>query len=199
MLEEPTEELILRLKNQDIKALGDLFDILGSSIFNRCMFILKDKVLADDATQDIFLKAFNRIKSLKDQSRLESWLNTICYNHCMDLLRQKKYYTENEVIEDYNFEENTILEDIDRLQSEKEIQESLHELLSELKEIDRLVIVMHYWEGKTLAEIAKELNMGLSAVKMKLVRLRDRLKSGLQQYEINGVIELVVLFLVFFI
>lgn len=198
MLEKPTEELILRLKNQDVKALGELFDLLGTSIFNRCMFILKDRMLADDATQDIFLKAFTRIKSLKDQSKLESWVNTICYNHCMDLLRQKKHYSDSEPVDVSNIEENSILEDIDRLQKEAKIQESLQELLSELKEIDRLVIVMHYWEGKTLAEISEELNIGLSAVKMKLVRLRDRLKSGLQQHGIEGIVELAVLFLLFF-
>lgn len=198
MLEKPTNELILRLKNQDVKALGELFDLLGTSIFNRCMFILKDRMLADDATQDIFLKAFMRIKTLKDQTKLESWVNTICYNHCMDLLRQKKYYSDNEPSEIHDFEENSILEDIDRLQKEEKIQESLQELLSELKEIDRLVIVMHYWEGKTLAEISEELNIGLSAVKMKLVRLRDRLKSGLHQHGIDGIIELAVLFILFF-
>lgn len=198
MLEKPTNELILRLKNQDVKALGELFDLLGTSIFNRCMFILKDRMLADDATQDIFLKAFTRIKTLKDQTKLESWVNTICYNHCMDLLRQKKYYSDNEPSEIHDFEENSILEDIDLLQKEAKIQESLQELLSELKEIDRLVIVMHYWEGRTLSEISEELNIGLSAVKMKLVRLRDRLKSGLQQHGIEGIVELAVLFLLFF-
>ena len=65
--------------------------------------------------------------------------------------------------------------------------------------MERLILVMHYWEGYTVQEIAENLDLGLSAVKMKLVRSRDKMKQSLLDKGYSHGIELTIFLILFLI
>ena len=196
---EIPENLVVRLKNEDISALGELYDILGKKIYNRCSFILKDDALAADALQDIFMKAFSRIQSIKENSKVEPWLNTICYNHCMDILRARNKHRKQEFEEHHSTDTDSLLESIDLLNESEALKGQLQEVIDDLSEVERMILVMHYWEGLSVQEISEQLDLGLSAVKMKLVRTRDKMKESLNNKGYDHYIELSVFLILFLI
>lgn len=184
--------LVTRLQNEDTNALGELYELIGKKIYNRCLFILKDSDLANDALHDVFLKVFGRIKSIKDNTKLEAWTNTICYNHCMDFFRDKlKEKESNLSSEIHEYSENLILT-IEAYKHSEDLNANLKSALNDLKEIDRLILVMHYWEGQSISEIADALDLGESAVKMKLSRSREKLKTNLKNNGHTQLLELLI-------
>ncbi len=199
MENELSTAITKRLINDDISALGELYDILGKKIYNRCSFILKNDAEAADAMQDIFLKAFARIQSISDPGKIEPWLNTICYNHCMDILRKRSKERTEEFTEDHSQKTENIIEELDRISESEEAKAQLNEIIEELNEMERLILVMHYWEGYTVQEIAENLDLGLSAVKMKLVRSRDKMKQSLLDKGYSHGIELTIFLILFLI
>jgi RNA polymerase sigma-70 factor (ECF subfamily) len=186
------ELIVERLKNDDIHALGELYDLLSKKVYNRCLFILKDQMAAEDATHDIFLKGFQRVKTLTDASKIEGWLNTMAYNHCMDILRKKQKLKVSVINEESTEIDSELLFDLEKYSEDEAIQLKLKELISELKEVDRLVLLLFYWEGKTVREISDDLGLSQSAVKMKLVRVRDSLKVNLNNSSVKHMLEILI-------
>lgn len=189
---EELKSVVARLKNEDVHALGEVYDLLSKKIYNRCFFILKDEALAEDATHDIFLKGFKRIQTLSDPMKIEGWLNTMAYNHCMDILRKKQKIKTTDITEIVAITESALLDDIQTYSENEEVQNKLKQLIDELKEIDRLVLLLFYWEGKSVKEIAEDLDLGQSAVKMKLSRVRDSLKGELENSSVRNLLEIFI-------
>jgi RNA polymerase sigma-70 factor (ECF subfamily) len=190
---EIDDKLIVRLKQDDLSALGELYELLSKKIYNRCFFILKDQGLAEDATQEIFLKAFNQVKSLKENSKIEGWLNRMAYNYCIDQIRKnKKEKTENAQVES-NQELVDFVEELDQITESEEYQAELKKELDKLSESERLIIMLYYWEGLQVSEISEQLNLGESAVKMKLSRTRTKLKDRLTEKGVTHSLEVSIL------
>lgn len=182
-------DIITRLKRNEVKALGELYDGLNNIVYNRCLFILKDDELAKDATHDVFLKAFQNIDKLEDAEKIEAWISRIVYHHCIDYFRvEKKLNEETEELK-YTFETESVFnfEDSDESQNNTEL---LKKEIDKLNDTDRLILVLYYWEGMSVNEIAEYLNLGLSSTKMKLMRTRNKLKDNLTN---NNTFQTVVL------
>jgi len=196
MVEVPLD-LVKRLKRDDLSALGDLFELLGKSIYNRSLFMLKNEALASDAVQEILLKAFQRIKTLKEEDKLEAWINRLTYNYCIDHFRKEKKLNETSISAVENSEEFSfdLIDEIDRLQGLEELKEELSTHIEALKEVDRTVLMMYYWENYSVNEIAEIMQLSPSAVKMKLSRTREQLKTRLEKAGFTHALELGVLLL----
>jgi RNA polymerase sigma-70 factor (ECF subfamily) len=59
-------------------------------VLDKCYSLLKDRNLAEEFTEDIFSKVFEKLNGFKNNSAFSSWLYSITYNHCIDYLREKK-------------------------------------------------------------------------------------------------------------
>lgn len=190
-----TSQLVERLKSEDISALGELYEILSKKIYNRCFFILKDQDLAEDATQEVFLKAFSQIKSLKQDLKIGGWLNRMAYNYCIDLIRknQKEIDKTNQVLD--RDELTSFIEEIDEINNSEHYKAILKQELAQLSESERLVIILYYWEGNSISEIAAQMALGESAVKMKLSRTRSKLKERMEGHGMDHAVQLSVLLL----
>lgn len=187
------ELLVERLKKEDVSALGELYELFSIKVYNRCFFILKNKELAEDATQEVFLKAFHNVKSLRDPNSIGGWINRMAYNFCIDFIRRERKSKQADSNIENLAELSDFLTEMDKIKEEKDIQKSVLEEIEFLSETERLIIILHYWEGTSVAEIAKQLDMGDSAVKMKLVRTRTKLKDRLKEKGINHSLEISIL------
>lgn len=137
--------------------------------------------MSRDLAHDIMIKIFMNLSKFKGTSDFSFWVKSITYNYCMDHLKKKKRLRFDELDND-RFEqvdtndielENKIL---------KEIQlEQLEVLFEELKPDDKMILLMRYQDGMSVKEIASTLEVGQSAVKMRLKRSRDRLAELLKQ------------------
>ena len=136
--------------------------------------------IAEDITQDTFLKAYQRLSTLKEPQRFASWLYVIAANHCSTWLRKKRLWTQS--LEDTNsaqLEKATysgyVIAENEQTTAEAQ-REVVKKLLAKLQESDRTVITLYYLGGMTYEEISEFLGVSVAAIKNRLYRARNRLK-----------------------
>ncbi len=141
---------------------------LGTFIKNR----IPDEMGADDVLQDIFLKVHTRLASLKDQTKLQSWLYQIARNAVIDYYRRQ---TPSEALP-----ETVVQPTVDP--SEKalmELSECLLPMIEQLPPHYRETIILSEIEGKALKEVAHSQGISLSGAKSRVQRGRTMLKDML--------------------
>ena len=137
--------------------------------------------IAEDITQDTFLKAYQRLSTLKEPQRFASWLYVIAANHCKAWLRKKRLWTQSlEATSSSQLERATysgyIVEENERTVAESQ-REAVKKLLAKLPESERTVITLHYLGGMTYEEISEFLGVSVGAIKTRVYRARQRLKK----------------------
>ena len=165
-------------KSGDMHLFELLYDRFANRIYFKCLSILKSKPEAQDACHDIFLKAYMRIKTFDGRAQIGSWLYAISYNHCIDVLRKRKKW---------------VMEDAESLQhyeapdehGENEILQikvrELRMVLEALPPVETAILLMKYQDDLSIHAMAEQLNIGESAVKMRLKRARDHANTIYQK------------------
>ncbi len=139
-------------------------------------FILRrvhDEQSAEDIVQDVFLKIHNRINTLRDERKLESWIYQIARNAVMDHFRQRKSQPipDTEIPEDNGDEDDSF----------REVAYGLEPMLFALPDHYREALVLTEFQGFTQKELAEKLGISLSGAKSRVQRARAILKEELLQ------------------
>ncbi len=158
----------------------ELYDRYADKVFFKCMAIVKNRETAKDLAHDVLVKMFLKLKDYKSISPFYGWVFAIAYNHCISYLaKQKKMMQEDISAVEFQLSVDEIEAENQEL---KEMQlTQLENLIEELNENERLILFMRYQDGMPVKEIASALEMGESAVKMRLKRSRDRLADLFKQ------------------
>lgn len=160
-----------------------------NKIYTYSILILKNRMDADEVTQETFIKIWKNLDSI-ELSTAKSWIMRITHNHCMDLLRIKSRSCEKEVIMDEVFEDTFIVEsdlspqqklELDFVNSR--IQDAIHNLPDILKSI----FVLYEIDNYKYSEISSILNLPINSVKVYLMRARKRLQDDLLRLYKEGV------------
>jgi len=133
--------------------------------------MLKNAEMAEDATQEIFVKILLSLSKFSGKSKFSTWLYSITYNYCIDLIRKDK----KDIIlsfDNYSFEIE------DQSTFDAEIMETnvyrLKDVMTELSTEDNGILLMKYQDEMSIKEIGDILNKTESAVKMKILRAKER-------------------------
>lgn len=146
-----------------------------------CAGILSDPAQAEDAAQEVFVKAYRAWESFRGESSRATWLYRIAVRHCVDVLRvQSRLQRLFSGSGDAGFEEtlNEVPEvggHLPGLESELESRVAAKEILSALSESDRVLLTLREIEGLSYEEIAKVLEISVEAVRSRLARARRAL------------------------
>jgi len=169
---------ILSAKDPTIKRQlqEDLYHRFADKIYFKCFNIVKSKEIAKDLTHDIIIKIFFNLGKYSGKSEFYSWVAAITYNHCINWLNKEKKL-QVAPIEDHAYQigsddngEAIALKMLEELQLSQ-----LERLFQQLKEAEKIVLLMRYQDGLAVKNIANILKIGESAVKMRLKRGRDHL------------------------
>ena len=137
--------------------------------------------IAEDITQDTFLKVYQRLHTLKDPKQFSGWLYVITTNLCNTWLRKKRIQTQPlEDAETTMTPKDAYSQHVvkDRATTAAEAQrEVVKTLLAKLKESERTVMTLHYIGEMTVEEISRFLGVSSSTIKSRLRRARNRLKK----------------------
>lgn len=137
--------------------------------------------IAEDITQDTFLKAYQKLATLKDPQSFAGWLYVIATNHCKTWLRKKRLQTQPlETTSSADLEKATYSEYVidENEQTAAEVhREVVKQLLAKLQESERTVITLYYLGEMTYEEISKFLGVSISTIKNRLYRARQHLKK----------------------
>ena len=137
--------------------------------------------IAEDITQDTFLKAYQKLAMLKDPQSFAGWLYVIATNHCKTWLRKKRLQTQPlETTSNAELEKATYSEYVvdENEQTAAEVhREIVKQLLAKLQDSERTVITLYYLGEMTYEEISKFLGVSVSTIKNRLYRARQHLKK----------------------
>ncbi len=177
------EEIVARILGGEQNMLEELYDRFSGRIFHKCLSLIKDREASKDCTHDIMVKIFMNLTKFKGTAAFSLWVHSITYNYCMDYLSKQKRldfsgYSEYEletVANDDESLENKLLQDLKLTQ--------LEVVFERLNTDDKILLMMRYQDGMSVKDIAESLNIGESAIKMRLKRSRDRLADLIQDLE----------------
>lgn len=158
-----------------------LVDRYKDMIFTLAIKMVKNREIAEEVSQDTFIKIFNSLSKFKGDSKFSTWIYKIAYNTCLDYLKKNKKEEHNVVIDElkgYVVKTTTnalsILEDQERKQ---DIQHCLNLLPSE----ESFLLTLFYFEDQNLNEIGKIMDISANNVKIKLYRSRKKLAVILKE------------------
>ena len=137
--------------------------------------------IAEEITQDSFLKAYQKLAMLKEPQRFLSWLYVIATNLCKAWLRKKRLWTESlENAENMALEKATysgyVIAENERTAAEAQ-REVVKTLLAKLQESERTIIILRYFGEMSSAEIGEFLGVSANTVRSRLRRAQQRLKK----------------------
>jgi len=163
--------IALYLQEQDARYFSQLYRRYAGKVFAKCISMLSDHGIARDATQDVFIKILLNLSKFTEQSSFSTWVYSITYNYCIDLIRKKK---KNILI---------FTEDMGRVSTEKEVEipdsvilemetNRLEKVMDKLPVGDKAILDMKYTEDMSIREIGEVLNKTESAIKMQIMRAK---------------------------
>lgn len=167
-------ELIARyLRDQNTMYFTVLYRRYAGKVFAKCISMLADEGLARDATQDIFIKVLLNLAKFTEQSSFSTWVYSITYNYCIDMIRKKKkmplLFTED--VGKVSRETNEELPDSVLLEMK---QERLEKVIDRLPPGDKAILMMKYIDDMQIREIGDVLGKTESAIKMQIMRAKQR-------------------------
>ncbi len=169
------EELVKIIVEKNNSLLfGILYDRYATKIYNKCIGFAKSEPEALDLTQDVFLTIFIKLGSFKEKSKFSSWVYSVTYNFCINYvtrdkgkkIKDKSSSLENE---DYKLADEVQDSSLFELRSAK-----LEKALELIDPEDRKILLLKYQDDVPVKELCALLDVGESAVKMRLKRAKSR-------------------------
>jgi RNA polymerase sigma-70 factor (ECF subfamily) len=172
-------DLTKRYGNSDLSLFEELVRKYQDRVYNLCRYMLRDPQDAQDAAQDVFLKAYKGLKNFRPEASLYTWLYRIAVNTCLDYKRKaRRDALKNEPLpEDLPWTEPFPAELYESLENTEAIQVALQKLPEKL----RAAIVLREIEGLSYEEIADVLHASVGTVKSRISRAREELHRLLQK------------------
>ncbi|MBC8152865.1 MAG: RNA polymerase sigma factor [Bacteroidetes bacterium] len=168
------EELIyLYLDTRQDDYFEHLYNRYVGKVYQRCLSLTKNTVQAQDFTQDIFVRVLTKLDRFQERSSFSTWLYAISYNYCMDQLRSGKKLRMVPI--DESWAQNAF-----HTEPAESIEYQLQQLATVMGQIapgEVELLGLRYEYGLSIDEIAVRLHLKESAVKMRLKRTRDKLRT----------------------
>lgn len=174
------DELILKIEQGDIDALDELVTSYYPEILRYCLWHAPNRSLAEDATQETFLKVIRYSDRYIHKGKFKSFLYQIASNTCIDL-RRKKWLTDTSLDElqiEFLYEEKGFEEVIENIQ----LRHLVRNLSDELKEI----VLLRFGQDLTIREISKIVDQPLRTVQSRLRSALKQIKKEMGKEENNG-------------
>ncbi|MFD2657598.1 sigma-70 family RNA polymerase sigma factor [Gracilibacillus thailandensis] len=171
------EEQLTDQTNQEI--LIDLMEKYGDIVFRIAFTYVKEKHLAEDLAQEIFIKCYQSLNTFQNRSSYSTWLYRITVNYCKDYV--KSNYFRNLIPQPFIKPKYEQVEDsvVSQILKNEENALLFHKVLKLTVKL-REVIIFYYYEGLSIDEISNILKVKPNTVKTRLYRARKNLKSHIE-------------------
>lgn len=159
------------LDQQDPTGFSLLYETYAPQVRKISLRLLKEENLAEDATQEIFIRILQHLSNFRKESKFSTWLYAVASNYCIDYLkkRQRMRIALSENLEAYHLTDEEPDYEYIHLQMVE-----LEQVMQKLPENYRRILHMKFKEHMSIKAIADELNKTESAVKMLIKRAKEK-------------------------
>ena len=187
--QHPDMALVARSKAGDSAAFEQLVRQYDRQIFRTALHITQNREDAEDITQDVFFKAFQKLEQFQGNSKFSTWLVRIAVNESLMRLRRRKTSKTVSMDQDVETEEGAIPRDFaewrpnpEQIFSQSELGDILRKTIAGLPPGFRTVFTLRDIENLSTEETAEALGLSVPAVKSRLLRARLQLRERLSRY-----------------
>lgn len=189
--QEFTGELIDRAINSDQAAITQLYNMTKDNVYYTIKTMISDEDMAQDLTQDTFLKAMKNLGQLNEPAAFRGWIKKIARNMTIDILRKRKVISFSQMVlsdsdEMVEFEDDRVENLPEVVIDRKETTRLIGEILGTLSPEQRVVTELFYYENLSVKEIAEELGVSENTVKSRLKYARNKIEAGVKELEKKG-------------
>jgi len=167
---------IRQAREGDLTAFGRLVRAYQTPVYNLAYRMLGDRMEAEDAAQETFLRAFENLNRYDMQRSFRTWLLAIAAHHCIDRIRRRRPTVPLDAIAP-----RSAAWGLEAVLARREAQERVQRMLACLSPTDRATVTLRYWYDCSYDEIAEVLGLTVSAVKSRLHRARRALARRLEE------------------
>ena len=188
MQEQQDADIIHRVLQGDRSAYALLVDRYRHLVYTLALRMLSNAEDAEEAAQDVFIKAFHALWSYNGNGKFSTWLYTITRNTCISRSRSGKQPVlpqEEEKLARLAGHDETHNLQQEQAGRKKILAQAIDMLAADEAEI----ITLYYIQEQTVDELCRILGLGSSNVKVKLYRARKKLKEVLDRYYKNELAE----------
>jgi len=154
----------------------ELYNRYEKRVYNKCYGFARSGAEAEDLTQDVFLMMFVKLGSFKGRSKFSSWVYSLTYNFCVNYVNRNKGRKIND-------KSDSISDDAERLSVVLEEDAILDLRVDKLKKAldlvspeDKTILLLKYQDEVSIKELSELMQIGESAVKMRLKRAKARIE-----------------------
>ncbi|MCP4092362.1 MAG: sigma-70 family RNA polymerase sigma factor [Planctomycetes bacterium] len=165
-----------RCQAGDVGAVGMLFDHFGDRVFRLSLNLLGCHAEAEDATQEIFLRIYDKAGTFAGRSKVSTWVHRLTVNFCLNLLKARKRRPLTLV--DGVLEQRSSAElDASGSMEQCETAALVHSLLARLPAEARTIFVLREVDGCSYQDIGEILDIAPGTVMSRLSRARDKFRQ----------------------
>jgi len=170
-------QLIVQAQNGDRNAFSELVRGHAQGVLNVVYHMCGDMLVAEDAAQETFIRAWQNLPSYRPQMPLRNWLYRIAFNAGMDMLRKNRRIMPDDIDEMQLTDDQPGLE---TLVAERERAKLVQGAILSLPDASRAVLVLREYEGLSYQEISSTLDIPVGTVMSRLNYARKLLKEKLK-------------------
>lgn len=170
--------IVAKVKDKDADAFVELYNNMYQQVYFLALSIVKDQYLAQDVVQETFINVYNSIQTLNNNMTFIAWIDRITYNCALKMIAKSgEISLDNEVVENV-FSASSKEEPLDLILS-KEKSQTMMDLILELSPEYRTALILKYYEGMKLEEIASCMECSVGTVKSRLSRGKSALRKNI--------------------
>lgn len=176
---------LTQAKSGDVQAFSHLVEAYQTPVYNLCYRMLGDAYEAEDAAQEVFIRAYKSMHRYDVNRPFSTWILSIAAHYCIDQIRKRRMKIVS--FEDLPYQKfSDPAPNPEASLDTGEMEAQVRGLLDALTAEDRAAIVMRYWYEFSYEEIADALDLTVSAVKSRLHRARKSLAQSWEQKSVNS-------------
>jgi RNA polymerase sigma-70 factor (ECF subfamily) len=187
-LKTDAERLLQRCQKGDEAALADLMRLYQERVFQFNLRVSGDSSLAEEATVDCFYRIWTKCGQRRDDASPDAWIFRIAHRAVLDLARKQQRWW-NRLVKGSRTTEDDLqpnpLESLVATEQQQWLVRIVGSAMETLKEEDRALVHLYYYEERSLSEIAIILETSRDALKMRLMRARRRLGKLLESDDVR--------------
>lgn len=197
--EDPDVRLMLEVQRGNALAFEELMNHNQPKVESLLIHFVGSRALAEDLTQEVFLKVYKARESYRPTAKFSTWLFRIAHNIALNAIRTRKRHPEllfggateggADLSGAYSFEESILAKSglmPTRQIDKKELQEVVRQAVESLGERQRAALLLHRFEGMSYQQIAEVMDLTPQAIKSLLCRARLSLRDTLAPYFEEG-------------